>query len=71
MDRLPDLASKFAFVNEFSGGASESERENFRKIRENKFTVNPVPRSEQGTVPRTVTFNEDFNESDGGSLGRG
>lgn len=62
---LPKIASKFAFVNEKSGGPSDADKSRHEQIKENNFVTKPVtPKkagSEQNTVNReTATKTNDF-----------
>lgn len=54
-NRIPKLASKFAFVNEFSGGANPEERSKFDELKKNKFVFSPDP-VQGGDKPNTVSF---------------
>jgi hypothetical protein len=44
---LPDLASKFAFVNEFSGGPNQSDKNRFDDLKKNNFIVK-LPARQRG-----------------------
>jgi hypothetical protein len=56
IDTLPDLASKFAFVNEFTGNPPASERDKYRDLAKNNFVVEPTTSDSgnQGTREKTV-----------------
>lgn len=55
---LQTLASKFAFVNEFSGGASSSDTRRFNESRESGFVVK-IPDTLSGDYPdNTTPFND-------------
>jgi hypothetical protein len=56
IDTLPDLASKFAFVNEFTGTPPASERDKYRDLAKNNFVVEPTTSDSgnQGTREKTV-----------------
>lgn len=54
---LPKLASKFVFVNEFSGGAADNDRSKFRDLRSNNFVLK-IPEKQRGDRSGTVTFND-------------
>lgn len=56
---LPSLASKFAFVNEFSGGASSSDTKRFNDSKNSNFQVK-LPEKGSGDSPDNKT---PFNES--------
>ena len=53
---LPKLASKFAFVNEYSGGASSGDKNKFNDLKSNNFIVK-VPEKQRGDKSGTVSFN--------------
>jgi len=55
INSLPKIASKFVFVNEFSGGASSTDKSKFNQLRENNFVVK-LPERQGGDKPRTVSF---------------
>jgi hypothetical protein len=57
INSLPKLASKFAFVNEFSGGASSVDKNKFKELKSNNFVVK-VPEKQRGDKSGTVTFND-------------
>jgi hypothetical protein len=44
---LPNLASKFAFVNEFSGGANQADKNRFNESKNNNFVVT-IPQKQDG-----------------------
>lgn len=55
MNTLPKIASKFAFVNEFSGGASQTDRNKFTELKKNNFVVK-LPERQGGDKSGTVSF---------------
>jgi hypothetical protein len=55
LSRLPSLASKFAFVNEFSGGSSKSELAKFEKLKSSKYKL-PVPQKIGGDSSGGISF---------------
>jgi hypothetical protein len=57
INSLPKIASKFAFVNEFSGGPSSVDKNKFSELKKNSFIVK-VPEKQGGDKSGTVTFNE-------------
>ncbi len=57
INSLPKLASKFVFVNEFSGGPSSKDKNVFKELKQNNFVVK-VPEKQRGDRSGTVTFND-------------
>ncbi len=57
MNSLPKIASKFAFVNEFAGGPSQADKNNFSELQKNNYIVK-LPERQGGDKSGTVTFNE-------------
>lgn len=55
LSRLPALASKFAFVNEFAGGAKKSELAKFEKLKQTNFVL-PVPTKLGGDLSGGISF---------------
>lgn len=55
LSRLPSLASKFAFVNEYAGGASKSELAKFSRLKSTKFKL-PVPQKIGGDTDGGISF---------------
>lgn len=53
---LPTLASKFAFVNEFSGGPNDADAEKHRKSKSNGYVIE-LSDVGKGSEPTNVTFN--------------
>lgn len=55
MNSLPKIASKFAFVNEYPGGASRADRNKFVDLKKNNFVVK-LPERQGGDKPGSVSF---------------
>lgn len=55
INALPKTASKFAFVNEKGNGPSDSDKNKFKDLKNNKFTVK-LPEISSGDKSGTVTF---------------
>lgn len=55
LSRLPTLSSKFAFVNEFAGGAKKTELAKFEKLKLTKFVL-PVPTKIGGDLTGGISF---------------
>lgn len=55
INSLPKLASKFAFVNEFSGGPNQVDRNKFDDLKKNNFIVK-LPAKQGGDGPSSVGF---------------
>lgn len=55
LNSLPDTASRFAFVNEKSGGATSNERDEFAELKNNGFKVK-LPEIQGGDKSGKVSF---------------
>ena len=55
INSLPKIASKFAFVNEFSGGPNQSDKNKFSELKKNNFVVK-LQSKQSGDGPDTVGF---------------
>ena len=55
INTLPTISSKFAFVNEFSGGASSGDTSRFNESKDNNFNVK-LPERQGGDKPSSVSF---------------
>lgn len=55
LSQLPTLASKFAFVNEYSGGPSKSDIASYSKIKSTGFKL-PVPDKLSGDLSGGISF---------------
>lgn len=55
INNLPTIASKFVFVNEFTGGPNQSDKNKFNDLKNNKFVVK-LPSKQGGDSPRGIRF---------------